>query len=217
MLKNLKSLFILEEEVPAKGKPKASPPAKQAPAAPAVRSSSANARDGKVTPKFTDILLKAMDNADLEGFDYLEYKKSLKSLQKMNMAEGTAYQSAYAMAQTMGATPEHLVKTAEHYLNALLQEEKKFENALSNQQESRIGAKRQEEQQLTKTIQDKEAQIKMLQAEIQQHQQKLGKLDGEIKEADLSIANTKNDFMASYQNLVHQIQEDITKMKQYLK
>ena len=220
MLKNLKSLFIVEEEVPDKGKAKASKPANKAPSAPVstpARKPMVQARDGKVTQKFTDILLSAMDKADLEGFDYLEYKKSLKSLQKMNMAEGTAYQSAYAMAQTMGATPEHLVKTAEHYLNALVQEEKKFENALSNQQDNRVGAKRQEQQQLTKTIQDKEAQIKMLQAEIQQHQQKLGKLDGEIKQADLSIANTKNDFFASYQNLVRQIQEDITKMKQYLK
>lgn len=223
MLKNLKSLFIVEEEKPAKSKPaktaSSSKPAKPSVAETASASPkpSLKARNGKVTQKFTDILLTAMDNADLEGFDYLEYKKSLKSLQKMNMAEGTAYQSAFAMAQTMGASPDHLVKTAEHYLKALGEEEKKFENALVNQQENRIGAKRQQQQQLTKTIQDKEAQIKKLQAEIQQHQQKLGKLDGEIKQADLSIANTKNDFFASYQNLVKQIQEDISKMKQYLK
>jgi predicted nucleic acid-binding Zn-ribbon protein len=220
MLKNLRSIFIVEEEAPAKSK--ASSPAPNTPSSkeqaprPVSKAPETN-RDGKVTQKFTDILLSAMDNADLEGFDYLEYKKSLQSLQKMNMEERTAYQSAFAMAQTMGATPQHLVSTAQHYLKALQEEEQKFEKALSHQQESRIGAKRQEQQTLTKTIQDKEAQIKKLQAEILEHQQNLGKLDGDIKQADLSIANTKNDFFASYQNLVKQIQEDITKMQEYLK
>ncbi|WP_020537637.1 hypothetical protein [Lewinella cohaerens] len=219
MLKNLKSIFIVEEEASAKSK--AGSPTKNTPSkekapqqgSPPVVSN----RDGKITKKFTDILLSAMDTADLEGFDYLEYKKSLKSLQKMNMEERTAYQSAFAMAQTMGATPQHLVATAQHYLKALKQEEQKFEKALSNQQENRIGAKRQEQQTLTNTIKDKETQIKKLQAEIQEHQQKLGKLDGEIKQADASIANTKNDFFASYQNLVKQIQGDINKMQEYLK
>jgi len=219
MLKNLRSIFIVEEDVPAKSKgpstaPK-TPPKEQAPTP--ASSTPVTSRDGKVTQKFTDILLSAMDNADLEGFDYLEYKKSLQSLQKMNMEERTAYQSAFAMAQTMGATPQLLVSTAQHYLKALQEEEQKFGKALLNQQENRIGAKRQEQQTLTNTIKDKEAQIKKLQAEIQEHQQKLGKLDGEIKQADLSIANTKNDFFASYQNLVKQIQEDITKMQEYLK
>ena len=220
MLKNLRSIFIVEEEVPAKSKaptPAPNSPSSKEQAPPSVSSATETSRDGKVTQKFTDILLSAMDNADLEGFDYLEYKKSLQSLQKMNMEERTAYQSAFAMAQTMGATPQNLVATAQHYLKALQEEEQKFEKALSHQQESRIGAKRQEQQTLTKTIQDKEAEIKKLQAEILEHQQNLGKLDGDIKQADLSIANTKNDFFASYQNLVKQIQEDITKMQEYLK
>ncbi len=219
MLKNLKSIFIVEEEVPAKSKAPSSSsktPSKEQVPTP-VSSAPETSRNGKVTQQFTDILLSAMDNADLEGFDYLEYKKSLQSLQKMNMEERTAYQSAFAMAQTMGATPQHLVGTAQHYLKALQEEEQKFGKALINQQENRVGAKRQEQQTLTNTIKDKEAEIKKLQAEIQEHQQNLGKLDGEIKQADLSIANTKNDFFASYQNLVKQIQEDINKMQEYLK
>ena len=221
MLKNLRSIFIVEEDVPAKSK--AASPAPETPVKeqvatpPSSGSTPASSRDGKITEKFTDILLSAMDNADLEGFDYLEYKKSLQSLQKMNMEERTAYQSAFAMAQTMGATPQHLVSTAQHYLKALHEEEQKFEKALTNQQENRIGAKRQEQQTLANTIKEKEAQIKKLQAEIQEHQQKLGKLDGEIKQTDLSIANTKNDFFASYQHLVKQIQGDINKMQEYLK
>ena len=74
-----------------------------------------------------------MEKANIEGFDYLEYKQSLKSLAKMPMDERTRFQSAYAMAQTMGASVGHLIKTAQHYIDILAAEEKKFETALANQ------------------------------------------------------------------------------------
>lgn len=219
MLKNLKSLFIVEEEgSKAKSTSKAKPeaPKEKAPAAKSTASSS-SPRKGQVKAKFTDILLGAMEQANLDGFDYLEYKKSLKSLQKMNMDEATAYQSAYAMAQTMNATPAHLVQTAEHYLKVLLQEEEKFERALENQQESRIGSKRKEKEDLAKQIKAKEEQIKQLQADIKKSQTQLGKLDQDIQKAVQSIETTKGDFIASYQNLTKQIQADVEKMKKYLK
>jgi hypothetical protein len=224
MLKNLKSIFIIEEEVPKKAEvtaPKKNNTANHsAPQEDTSESSSTVAVDtraGKVTSKFTDILLGAMEKANLDGFDYLEYKKSLQSLQKLNMEEATAYQSAFAMAQTMGASPEKLINSAQHYLQALKEEEEKFNGALANQQQSRIGAKKQEQSQLQQTIKNKEAQIQKLQKEIQEHQAKLGKLDKEISSSVNSIENTKNDFVASYKNLVQQIQNDVEKMKVHLK
>lgn len=219
MLKNLKSLFVVEEENP-KAKPAAKAGAKTpspTPSTSKAKSSTTTPRTGKVKSKFTDILLSAMEQANLDGFDYLEYKKSLKSLQKMNMDEATAYQSAYAMAQTMNATPAHLVQTAEHYLKVLKQEEEKFENALENQQESRIGNKRKEKESLAAQIEAKEKQIQQLQAEIKQHQTQLGQLDTEIQKAVDSIESTKGDFFASYQHLTKQIQADVEKMKKHLK
>lgn len=219
MLKNLKSLFIVEEEnSKAKSTPTAKEEAAKAKATPAKSAASpSSSRKGQVKAKFTDILLSAMEQANLDGFDYLEYKKSLKSLQKMNMDEATSFQSAYAMAQTMNATPAHLVETAEHYLKVLLQEEQKFEQALEHQQENRIGNKRKEKEDLAKQIKTKEEQIKQLQADIQKSQTQLGKLDQEIQKAVQSIETTKGDFIASYQNLTSQIQADVEKMKKYLK
>ncbi|RMF00990.1 MAG: hypothetical protein D6772_05520, partial [Bacteroidetes bacterium] len=157
MLKNLKSLFIVEEEDNEPVKKQASTKGSgQSEAAPTVSRNSSPAkaqpssRPGKVTTKFTDILLSAMESANLDGFDYLEYKKSLQSLQKMNMDEGTAYQSAFAMASTMGATPARLVETAEHYLKVLRTEEQKFQAALAKQQQAKIDAQRKEQEQLAK-------------------------------------------------------------------
>ncbi|MEZ4986607.1 MAG: hypothetical protein R2795_16480 [Saprospiraceae bacterium] len=167
MLKSLKSIFIVEEESPKKPTPQSASPAKSSPKTtekvqqPATAPKPTTASDGKVTPKFTDILLGAMEKVNLDGFDYLEYKKSLQSLLKMNagMDEATAFKSAYAMAQTMGASPTLLVNTAEHYMQALKTEEEKFRLALANQQESKVGNKQKEKQQLQAGIKDKQERI----------------------------------------------------------
>lgn len=225
MLKNLKSLFIVEEESDAQPKAKGKDQSKAkkpstskatAPAGPQKKESTSGHR-GKVQSKFTDTLLGAMEAANLDGFDYLEYKRSMQSLKKMSMDEATIYQSAFAMAQTMGATPAKLIETAQHYLDVLQAEEAKFEKALSNQKDKRIGSKQTKQAKLQQTIKDKEARIQQLQEEIKQHQTELGQLDSEIKSAVEKVESTKNDFIATYNLLVKQIANDLENMKKYLK
>lgn len=220
MLKNLKSLFIIEEEEdkPKKAPAKQQPKKQEAKPTPSSNTPKPTAtRAGKASDKFISALLDAMAKANLEGFDYFEYKKSLQSLQKMNMDEATAYQSAYAMAQTMGASPEHLLKSAQHYLNVLEKEEKKFESALANQQEKRIGSQRAAQKKLQQSIQDKEAMIQKLQKEIEAHKNDLNQIETGLQDAVNHIENTKNDFIASYQHLSSQINADMENMKKHLK
>lgn len=227
MFKNLKSLFVIEEEDPAeqqteapavKPSTKSSPPPKtEGPAAGPTVSESKAGDPGKVTQQFTNVLFKAMNQNNLDGFDYLEYKQSLNSLKKMPMDEPTRYQSAFAMAQTMGATPAGLLQTAQHYVDVLKQEEQKFDQAVSKQQQLQIGSKEQAINKLEETIKAKAEQIKRLTQEIEQHQKEREQLTSEIKEAVVKVESTRNDFIASYNNLVSQIHEDMENIKKYLK
>lgn len=221
MFKNLKSLFIEDIEDSGKkpepkGKKESAPVADTPPAKAKVAESKVG-DPGKVTQRFMEILLKAMEANNLDGFDYLEYKQSLRSLEKMPMDEQTRFQSAYAMAQTMGATPAKLIETAEHYINVLQNEEKKFEDALTHQRNKQIGSKQQEISQLEESIKTKAEQIKKLTAEIEAEQKQSEALKTEIREAGQKVENTKNNFIASYNALVDKISGDIEKMSKYLK
>ena len=220
-LKKMKGLFVEEVSGPEPEAPPSTRPSAQRPPAPGPQRTSVpqstNAAPGKPSDKFTQVLFKAMEANNLDGFDYLEYKQSLRSLSKMNMDEATRFQSAFAMAQTMGATPQKLVQAAQHYVQVLQREESKFEQALVNQRDTRIGADRQEAERLNKVIQQKEAQIKQLQADIEQHRQQQAKLNKSIQSATTKVETTKNNFIASYNQVVSQIQADIEKMQRYLK
>jgi predicted metal-binding transcription factor (methanogenesis marker protein 9) len=222
--KNIKSVFVVEDATLVKNAQKGATKEQTSRTRPIVPSKnnpvieqSTAGQAGKVTSKFVDVLLGAMEKANMEGFDYLEYKQSLSSLAKMPMDEKTKFQSAFAMAQTMGATPQKLIDSATHYINVLKQEENKFEKALANQIEGQIGNKKGQIQQLDSVIQEKAEQIKRLTEEITQHQQEIDKMKGEISTSSAKVETTKNNFIASFNKLVAQIHSDVGNMKEYLK
>ncbi len=222
MFDKLKSLFVVEDDTPKKPQAKTKagssvPKPKQTTSSTSVPRTSTTASSGKVNSKFTNVLLKAMEANNLDGFDYLEYKHSLKSLEKMPMDEQTRFKSAYAMAQTMGATPDHLIKTANHYIRVLLDEESKFGQALANQKTKQIGDKEAQIKQLENIIKEKTKTIEQLKKEIDQHSKGMHAMKEEISGAAIKVESTKNDFHASFNNLVSHIKKDIESMKNYLK
>lgn len=214
-IKKFKGLFIEETENGEVKQPEPEEVEATSPVTPVVRESAAGA-PGKVTDKFTGVLVKAMEAANLEGFDYLEFKQSLKSLEAMPMDEATRYKSAYAMASTMGVSAQKLIATAGHYMKVLQQEEQKFEQALAGQVQSRVGERRQQIQSLDRLVQEKEKQIEKLRVEIEKHRKQAEKLKHEVGSAQAKVETTKNNFIASYNNVVRKIQNDVERMKQYL-
>lgn len=172
---------------------------------------------GKPDEKFMNILLKAIESNNLEGFDYLEYKQSVQSLANMDMDEATRYQSSMAMAKTMGVSPGKLVESAKHYLNILDGEKNRFQQAVKGQRQKLLQDQTTGLKSLEKSIADKENHIKKLQLEIQKEKEKLAKSSQEIKTNGAKIENTNNQFMYAFKIVVDQIVGDIDKMNKYLK
>ncbi len=230
MFDKIKSLFIIEEEDATKSKkspPVASPKNAPTPKSKATKSTPSNnppqsqqttAPKGKVNEKFVNILFGAMEKNNLDGFDYMEYKQSLRSLQKMgNMDEPTMYKSAFAMAQTMGATADQLINTAGHYVKILQQEQGKFGEALANQRTKQIGGKEQAIKNAEAGIAQKKKQIEQLQKEIEATQKQVEAAKQEISGARTKVETTRQNFEVTYNKIVSQIMADVENMKKYLK
>lgn len=234
MINKLKSWFVVDDGAPEPKKEKSTPPvSKKAtvkmtePAStPPVSKSSQSTPDSthatkatkatKPDSKFVDILLKAIEANNMEGFDYLEYKQSLQNLSKMDMDEKTRYQSAFAMAKTMGVTPQKLVNSANHYVKVLDTEKNKFGEALANQKQNQIVGKQNELKQMEQGIIEKQKQIEKLTAEIEQHKAALqGKQDA-INTAASKVEHTKNSFLYAYNMVMGQIQSDVDNMKKFI-
>jgi uncharacterized protein (DUF3084 family) len=219
-LKKLKGVFVVDDgTTPATATTSNTPVA----TAPAQNQAATNvpiavaASGGSLNDKFMDILMGAIEKNNQEGFDYFEFKQSLRNLAKMSLDETTRYQSAYAMAQTMGVTPAKLVDSAKFYISVLSSEQSKFAEAHAQQRSRLIGNREEEVKNHESMMQQKAEQIKQLTQQIEEHRQKSQQIRSEINESTVKIETTKADFDVTFANVVGQIQEDVSKIQNYLK
>ena len=108
MLKKIKSLFIVEDEnskaAQANQSTKENPGKKTAKDIKVSKPQydASNPPKGKVDEKFVNRLLGAIEEHNIDGFDYIEFKQALTNLGNVQMDEGTKFKSALAMAQNYG-------------------------------------------------------------------------------------------------------------------
>jgi hypothetical protein len=223
MLKKLKGLFIVEENgaSPDSGIKVESKEPVHIPneaVRESVQPSFSKPIVGDVVPdqKFTDLLLKAIETQNLDGFDYLEFKNSVQSLTKVIPDESMRFKSAFEMAKTMGLDKAKLIQSGTHYINVLNAENKKFKDALENQKAKQIQGKSDQVAAVEKSISDKNKMIETLKKEIESHTAQLDQLRNEVNEAVVKIETTNQQFVASFNLVYHQINDDIEKIKSHV-
>lgn len=225
MFKKLKSLFIIEEETTNTGSASASPEEKTAddPKANAAdvkfekpSFDKANPPKGKLDEKFVDRLLGAIDDNNLDGFDYLEYKQALQNLKNVEMDEATKYRSALAVAKTMGANKKVLESSALHYLKVLEKEEHKFVEAYKNQIQKQVNARSNQSQKLEQSIEAKKKKIEQLKKEIEADTKKLKESQSTIEAARKKVDQKKDGFYRAYHVVTEQIRTDLDKIARFL-
>jgi CRISPR/Cas system-associated endonuclease/helicase Cas3 len=224
MLKNLKSLFIVEEETPKQEPAQPAPPAKTTgPVTPPPLPTTAatppplpRQMAGTIDQRIFESLEKAMEENNQQGFDFFEYKNSLKTLVGIIPDEATRYKSAYATAATMGVTVDRLLQSAAFYKSVLEKERDNFTRAVNQQVDLNVTAKQKEAERLQTLIAQKGEQIRRLTEEIAAHQEELAKAQGIITEATTRIEATKNNFHFTLEAVMDQIQADMQNIERYL-
>ena len=161
-------------------------------------------------------LTKALNHANLPGFDYLEFKQSLGALTKLNMDEATAIKSAFATAATMGLTKPKLIETAQHYKSVLAGERNKFQQALDNRVQARVEGKKKEIERLKKQVEEYKSKITQLESQIAKHQQTIDSADSTIQTEVEKIESIHRNFEQAHQSLLNQIDKDILNINQHL-
>lgn len=214
MLKNLKSLFVTTQEDPTANTtsaPKASEPK------PPEKQSGTPQVSKPVDNTILDRLLQALENNNQAGFDYLEYRRSLKSLAALPMDETVKFQSAFATASTMGVTLEKLLASIEFYKKVLRNEEDIFVKASKEQYAASVENKIKEKEKINALIKDKSLKIQKLTEEIRAHQAEMEEMGKLIETGDIKIKETTGNFDQALQLLLSQMESDAEKLKQYIK
>jgi hypothetical protein len=174
-------------------------------------------KEGKVDNQIIEKLLEEVEKNNQEGFDYFEYKKSLKALEKMPMNEVTKYRSAFATASTMGVTLQTLVDSANFYLNILNKQNEKITSEFDKVIKKEVEGKENKIVKLKTSIQEKKAMIKKLTEEISEHEKEITDMKYAVKDSKKEISESQNNFKVSFEFLKSEFTRDIARMKEYLK
>lgn len=223
-LKNLKSLFIVDEnEQQKKVETETNNNANQeettvnlTPPPLPNQDNTGNDSEPKVDNRVYEKLLTVIESNNMEGFDYLEFKASLQALNNLPLDESTKFKSAFATASTMGLTVDKLISSADYYKNILNRERDKFKTELENKMQDTVVAKDKERQMLEDTVNKKEQQINTLANEINQHKQTLAQLQSQLSEIQSKIQHTQKAFFNTHQYLLTQFEDDIQRIKKFL-
>lgn len=168
-LKNFASIFVkMDEEEPST--PEAATPEAPAvppvvPLAPAPLLSAASTdpgQEGKISEKLT----QALQDNNLDGIDFFEFRKTLDALEGVIPDEPTRYKAAFGSLVAQGGRPEQITQTADHYLKVLEAKGEGFAEYLEQQHRERVQSKITEAEGIKQHIQAKADQIARLTQDI---------------------------------------------------
>ena len=214
--KNVANLFVtVEEDATPVAQPTATQPAKPAPLANPF-ATSAPVMASSVNQEMLEILMKAIAEANLPGFDYIEFRDSVAKLNAQPMTEQQRFVTVFSTAQIMGVTLANLTSAVDHYIKVVDEQRAGF---LANVQEM---VKREVDTR-TKTLADNDAKladankkIAELNEFIVKTQQESMNLQNEVALQQQQINNTTSAFEATYNMVVGRLNEDKTKLTTYL-
>ena len=219
MLKKLKSIFVVQEEENSPAAETKSQKSKTSSSedTPVINIDKSNKPSStKPDEKFVNLLLKAIEDNNIEGFDYIEFKQSVQSLKKVEQDEGQRFKNAFAMANAMGLTKNKLFSSAKHYVKVLSTEEKKFAEAFESQKNKQINDRESRSEQLETSIKAKEAEIQKLQKEINKEKKQLENIESDITKALAKVESTKDGFYSAYNMVLQQIKDDLDKITTHI-
>ena len=166
--------------------------------------------------KSIDSLAAAIAKNGSGGFDYLKFKQSLNAMEGLDLDAGTSIKSAFATAKTIGLTKSALVNSAKRYLNVLMSERSKFDEALNNQVKQRVASKKDEVVKLQHRIEEYKKKIADLEGKIGEYQSKIDNADEAVEKAREKIRLTKDKFENTFNAFVEVIKADIEQINNYL-
>ncbi|NRB64279.1 MAG: hypothetical protein HRU40_14850 [Saprospiraceae bacterium] len=167
---------------------------------------------GSKTKKFADILLRAMQSATRQEFDYLAFRKNLKH-QSDHLPLDQKYQAAFQATAKEGVTLRHALQAARQPSDIMQEEGYKFRDVLRKQQQEKVKTPQDRLHTLSKEIEKKKKQIEQLQKEVATLDQETANLRQSAEEASDTIRETAADFQSALTIMLNQVQEDIDALK----
>lgn len=174
-------------------------------------------QNGMFDEKFYNSFLQILEANNIDGMDYFEFSKVLKSLSNTGMADPLRYQAAFSSLQAnSNLTKQKLIETADFYIEKLDQEEKSFGAEMQNEVDAQVNSRLYQAKSKQDEISKKQEEINKLQNEMGTLQGEIGSLNMEAQQTQAKIEATAKNFKVSLDVLKGQINLDKQNINTYI-
>lgn len=230
MAKPLKSLFgiffeeeeettttdtVATEEVASEPTPTAVPSAVVTPqvSAPSV---TASAIIGGVNEEMAGMLMAAIEEANLPGFDYLEFRDAVNKMANTGMTESNKFLAIFTTASSMGLTRETLLASIDHYVSVINEKREGFMAHVADLMATEVDGRHEQAAKLDEEIASAAEEIAALNQKIQESQHAKINLQNEANTEKMNIENTRASFEATFNMVLNKLESDRTSIMNYI-
>ena len=157
----------------------------------------------------------ALDEANLDGYDYYEFMKSIAEQTDMP-SEKKKYEVVFSVVKNMGVTTDHLVNSASHYIQVIGEHRSKFDANINDKEQEMVVKLHEKAESIENTITAKSDQIEALKAEIKALSEEKIEVVNVATENGAQIATLRQEGSLAYDAVVSQIEDGKNKITKYL-
>lgn len=169
--------------------------------------------DNEVYQKFSESLERAMEAANLPGFDLYEFHSLYKKFLNSGKPEDEAFNTALTSAETMRVDKNTLISNVQHYAGVLGEQKKSFEKDLANFIEQNIAGPKKESVKIDGEIEEKTRLIEQYQQDIEKLKQEKIDLGVDVERAEEQIENVNIAFQKAFDEATGDLSEIHEKLK----
>jgi hypothetical protein len=171
---------------------------------------------GQVDDEMAKILEDAILEANIPGFDYVEFRDVLANMSALGLPESKMFQAAFASAQIAKVTKAQLLEAIDFYLKVIDAKAKEFDDYVAGLKATDVTGKDQEIADLEAQIEADAAKIQELTSSIGERRQKQDAIRMGKAQADLDINNKTAAFEATKAVIVGKLNADRNKIDTYI-
>lgn len=170
---------------------------------------------GQIDEEVLTRLNNVLEESNIEGFDYFEFRESLENMKKVVPSEADRFKAAYAAVASI-VSVDRLIETADYYVEKLNGKADEFANYVALMLAEKVEAKEKEAEDKASQITEKTEKIKQLNEEINQLSEEKTALLNESVNNKADIDKVQMNFNSTQQKIIKDIESDKGKIETYL-
>ena len=154
-----------------------------------------------VDPEFQKAIAQSLQDNKLSGFDYLKFSLSVEETEGFGASEETRFKMTFSTAKQFGVNKANLLKSSQHYLDILTQNEADFESDCDSYEKKEIKSRETKLSQTETTMASLEKQLTQLREDqatlTQELQDENDQLETRKSAFQLTLASFRDSIVAN--------------------